>query len=105
MRKRFVPTSNYDFFGRFAHEPVVPEDHFLVKLHDLIDWQACTERFVALYAGQAERGRPPYHPMLIVKCLLLAYVYNLSERSVEESCRYNGLPPQAVLGQPFVDVS
>ena len=99
MPERFVPTSNYDFLGRFAHEGVVPADHFLVKLRDLIDWRACTRRFVSLYAGTAERGRPPYEPGLVLKCLLLAYMYNLSERSVEEFCRYN------VLGRLFLDIS
>ena len=99
MPERFVPTSNYDFLGRFAHEGVVPADHFLVQVRDLIDWEGSTRRFVALYAGKAERGRPPYDPGLIVKCLLLAYMYNLSERSVEEFCRYN------VLGRLFLDVS
>jgi len=99
MPERFVQTSNYDFLGRFAHEGVVPADHFLMKLRDLIDWHSSTRRFVALYAGKAERGRPPYDPGLIVKCLLLAYMYNLSERSVEEFCRYN------VLGRLFLDVS
>ncbi len=99
MAERFVRTSNNDFLGRFSHEAVVPADHFLVKLRDLIDWEACTTRFVALYPGKAERGRPPYHPELIVKCLLLAYMYNLSERSVEEFCRYNAL------GRLFLDVS
>ena len=99
MAERFVPTSNCDFLGRFAHEAVVSPDHFLVKARDLIDWQACTQRFVGLYPGKAERGRPPYEPVLIVKCLLLAYMYNLSERGVEEFCRYN------VLGRLFLDIS
>lgn len=99
MPERFVPTSNHDFLGRFAHEGVVPADHFLVRLRDLIDWEKVTGRFVALYAGQAQRGRPPYHPVLVVKCLLLAYMYDLSERGVEEFCRYN------VLGRLFLDVS
>jgi IS5 family transposase len=99
MAERFVPTSNYDFLGRFAHEAVVSPEHFLVKARDLIDWRACTRRFVALYPGKARLGRPPYEPVLIVKCLLLAYMYNLSERGVEEFCRYN------VLGRVFLDIS
>lgn len=99
MAKRSVATTNYDFLGRFAHEAVVTPDHFLVKLRDLIDWEACARRFVALYPGQAEQGRPPYHPMLVVKCRLLAFMYNLSERGVEAFCRYN------VLGRLFLDVS
>jgi IS5 family transposase len=99
MAERFVPTSNYDFLGRFAHESVVSPEHFLVKARDLIDWRACTQCFVALYPGKAQLGRPPYEPVLIVKCFLLAYMYNLSERAVEDFCRFN------VLGRVFLDIS
>ena len=46
--------------------------------------------WVALYKGGAEYGpplssaaSPTYHPSLVLKMLLLAYLYNLSERQVE----------------------
>ena len=39
---------------------------------------------LALYAGRGEFGWPPYTPETLLKMLLLAYLYNLSERRVEE---------------------
>ena len=54
----------------------------LAELRDLIDWDRFTDRFVTMYVGKAKHGRPPYHPVLVFQCLLLAYLYNLSERSV-----------------------
>lgn len=80
---RFVETSNNGFLGRYAYEQVVPRDSFLWQLRDLIQWDVFTDRFVKMYVGNAERGRPPYRPVVVFKCLLLAYLYNLSERSVE----------------------
>ena len=56
---RFVKTHNDGFLGRFAYEQVVPQDSFLRKLRDLIDWDRFTDRFVAMYVGKAEHGRPP----------------------------------------------
>ena len=68
------------------------------KLRDLIDWDRFTDRFVAMWACKAEHGRPPYHPVLVFKCLLLAYLYNLSERSVEWFCH------STFEGRLFLDV-
>jgi transposase len=85
---RFSETRDDGFVGRFAYEQIVPRDSFLWTLRDLIDWDQFTDRFVKMYVGKAEQGRPPYHPVVVSKCLLLACLYNLSERSVEWSCRY-----------------
>jgi IS5 family transposase len=49
--------------------------------------------------GKAKHGRPPYHPVIVFKCLLLSYLYNLSERSVEWFCR------NRFEGRLFLDVS
>ena len=95
---RFVTTHNDGFLERFAYEQVVPQDSFLRKLCDLIDWDRFTDRFVAMYVGKAEHGRPPYHPVLVSKCLLLGYLYNLSERSVEWFCH------STFEGRLFLDV-
>lgn len=74
----FVTTRNDGFLGRFAYEQIVSRDSFLWALRDLIDWDQFTDEFVELYVGKAKHGRPPYHPVIVFKCLLLAYLYNLS---------------------------
>ena len=62
---------------------------FLVKLRDLIDWERFTPRFVGLYVGEGKRGPMAYQPVIVFKMLLLAYLYNLSERDVERYCLEN----------------
>jgi IS5 family transposase len=99
MKVRFRPTSNDSFLGRFAYEHVVSPDHFLVKLRDLIDWERFTPRFVGLYAGEGKRGPMAYQPVVVFKMLLLAYLYNLSERDVERYCVEN------IPARLFLDVS
>ena len=99
MKVRFRPTTGDSFWGRFAYEHVVSPDHFLVKLRDLIDWERFTPQFVRLYAGEGKRGPMAYPPVVVFKMLLLAYLYNLSERDVERYCVEN------IPARLFLDVS
>lgn len=82
-RERFRQTGEGSFFGELIYERAVPREHFLRKLRELLPWESLTERWVVLYKGGAEYGPPPYHPSVVLKMLLLAYLYNLSERQVE----------------------
>jgi ABC-type thiamine transport system substrate-binding protein len=61
----------------------VPEGRFLRKLEEVVDWELFTPKLVRLYRGRAERGRPPYNPVVILKILVLSYLYDLSQRQVE----------------------
>lgn len=80
--ERFRDTGEGSFFGNLVYERAVPKGHFLRQLRKLVDWEALTPDWVALYKGGAEYGPPPYHPSLVLKLLVLAYLYNLSERQV-----------------------
>ena len=87
--KRFKQLGMDSFYGRSVYERVVPRDHFLVKLNQVIDWEAFTEILLAAYAGQGETGRPPYPPVVILKMLVITYLYRFSERQVEEATNFN----------------
>ena len=81
--KRFKRLGNASFFGDLLYERAVPAGHFLRQLERVINWQVISERLIRLYVGQAEEGRPPYDPVVILKMLLLSYLYGLSERQTE----------------------
>jgi IS5 family transposase len=81
--ERFKAQDSGTFFGDFLYDRIVPEDHFLRQLEALIPWPRFTRRLVRLYRGKARQGRPPYDPAVILKMLLVAYLYNLSERQTE----------------------
>ncbi len=81
--KRFKRLGKETFFGDFVYDRAVAQNHFLRQLDAVIDWSAFGARLLQLYAGGAEEGRPPYAPVVILKMLLLAYLYNLSERQTE----------------------
>ncbi|MFN2304122.1 MAG: transposase [Anaerolineales bacterium] len=82
-KKRFIDTRDQSFFGNYIYDLVVPQDHFLRLLNQLIEWDRFTDRLLELYGGGAEYGRPPFNPTQILKMCLLVYFYNLSERQIE----------------------
>jgi IS5 family transposase len=95
--KRFKQLGRDSFFGSFVYERVVPRDHFLVKLNQVINWELFTGILLAAYKGLAEEGRPPYPPVVILKMLVIAYLYRFSERQVEEVTNFN-LPIKEFVG-------
>ncbi len=96
-KKRFVETGRDSFFGDYLYDQVVPQDHFLRKLKQDIDWGRFTRRLIRLYKGEGLVGRPPYDPALVLKVELIAYLYNLSERQVEAYINEN-LPAKYFVG-------
>ncbi len=48
-----------------------------------MEWDAFEPKLIRLYRRQAKRGRPPYNPVVILKLLVPAHLYDLSERQTE----------------------
>ncbi len=71
------------FFGNFLYEQKVSKDHFLRKLNEVIDWDRFTRKLLSYYKGRGELGQAPYNPTIILKMLLLSYLWNVSERMIE----------------------
>lgn len=76
-------TTMDSFFGNFLYQQKVAKEHFLRKLDDVIDWGRFTKKLLRYYKGKGEIGQSPYNPTLILKMLLLSYLYDVSERQVE----------------------
>ncbi len=82
-KKRFKELGTGSFFGELVYDRAMPRRHFLGQLDQVVDWENYTERLLRLYKGGAQVGRPPYNPVVILKMLLLSYLYGLSERQTE----------------------
>jgi hypothetical protein len=74
--------------GDFVYREIIAQDHFLVKLKELIAWERYTQQLIRYYRGRAEVGRPSSAPAVILRMLLMAYLYDLSERQAEEMANY-----------------
>lgn len=95
--ERFKSTTGDSFFGDFLYQQVLPRSHFLVQLTEVVPWQRFTYKLVKYYRGRAKEGRPPYDPVVVLKMLLLSYLYDVSERQVEDLCNLY-LPAKYFLG-------
>ncbi len=80
---RNIQTDQQSIFGDYLYEQIVPENHFLRKLNVLVDWTYYTKKLTKLYKGEGLSGRPAYDPALLLRSLLISYLYNLSERQTE----------------------
>lgn len=66
-------------------EDLVPENHFLRKLEAALDLSFVYEETAHLYSRV--NGRPPIDPVVIVKYLLVGFLYGIpSERQIEARC-------------------
>lgn len=64
-------------------EDLVPADHFLRKLAAVLDLSFVYEETAHMYCRRY--GRPPIDPVVLVKYLLVGYLYGIpSERQIEE---------------------
>ena len=96
-QERYVETGSQFFYGEYLYDQVVPQDHFLRKLGELIEWDRFTQKLIRLYKGAGKVGRPPFDPAMLLKVELVAYLYNLSERQVEVYINEN-LPAKYFVG-------
>ncbi len=84
MAKARCKQTNVDsFFGNFLYDQKVSKDHFLRKLNEVVDWDRFTRKLVSYYQGKGEIGQAPYNPTIMLKMLLLSYLWNVSERMIE----------------------
>ncbi len=66
-------------------EDLVPKEHFLRKLEAALDLSCGYEETAHLY--RRRYGRPPIDPVVMVKYLLVGFLYGIpSERQIEERC-------------------
>lgn len=78
-----LPFSNYSGLC----DIVVPKDHLLRQINDLIDFSFVYEELVSKYTK--DKGRRAESPIRLFKYLLLKVIYDLSDVDVVEHSRYD----------------
>jgi len=68
------------------YDDLIPKDHLLYKLNQVIDWAFIEDECRPYYS---ELGRKGESPILLFKMLFLCYLYNISERRIEGECTYH----------------
>jgi IS5 family transposase len=72
---------------RALFEKIVPEDHFLRRLLQAVNFEALRPLLISVYSP--DQGRPPLEPLLLLKLEVLARQYKLSDREVIAGARFN----------------
>jgi IS5 family transposase len=83
IQTRFKKLGTGSSFGGYLYGHSVPENPFLRRLDDVVDWELFTAKLIRLCRGRAQRGRPLHNPVVILKMLLLSYLYDPSKRQTE----------------------
>ena len=66
---------------------MVPKTHLLKKIESLVDFSFIYEKAENLYSSQ---GRPSIDPVLLIKMLLIGYLFGIkSERRLEDEVSLN----------------
>ncbi len=72
---------------RTLWEKLVPEDHFLRRLLQAVDFESFRPLLASAYCP--DQGRPPLDPVILLKLEALARHYRLSDREVIEAVRFH----------------
>jgi transposase len=75
------------FYGSYLYDKIVPVDHLLRKINQVVDFSFINELVKDRYTP--DFGRPAEDPEFMLRLCLLQYLYGDSDREVEESARIN----------------
>ncbi len=80
-------SSQVSFYGNHIYDRVIPENHFLKLLDKAVDFSFVNELCRDAYSP--DFGRPAYEPEMMFKILFLQFLYDISDRRVEEEVNFN----------------
>lgn len=73
------------FYGSYLYERIVPQDHLLRKINQVVDFSFVNDLVRDRYTP--DFGRPAEDPEFMLRLCLLQYIYGDSDRQVEENAR------------------
>jgi len=80
-------TSQLSFYGNHIYDRIIPKDHFLKLLDKAVDFSFVNELCRDAYTP--DFGRPAYGPEMMFKIIFLQFLYNVSDRRIEEEVNFN----------------
>jgi IS5 family transposase len=75
------------FFGSYLYDRIIPVDHLLRKINQVVDFSFVHELVKDRYTP--EIGRPAEDPEFMLRLCLLQYIYGDSDRQAVENARLN----------------
>jgi transposase len=75
------------FYGAYLYDKIVPTDHLLRRINQVVDFSFVDDMVKDRYTP--DFGRPAEDPEFMLRLCLLQYLYDDSDREVEENARIN----------------
>ena len=75
------------FYGSYLYDRIVPVDHLLRKINQVVDFSFTGQIFKDRY--NPDIGRPAEDPEFMLRLCLLQYIYGDSDRQAAENARLN----------------
>ena len=75
------------FYGSYLYDRIVPADHLLRKINQVVDFSFADEILKERYNDAI--GRPAEDPEFMLRLCLLQYLYGESDRQIVENARLN----------------
>jgi transposase len=85
MLKKMPPQDS--FYGSYLYDRIVPVDHLLRKINQVVDFSFVNELVKDRYTP--DFGRPAEDPEFMLRLCLLQYIYGDSDREVVANARIN----------------
>ncbi len=79
--------SQLSFYGNHIYDRIIPRDHFLKLLDKAVDFSFVNELCRDAYTP--DFGRPAYGPEMMFKIIFLQFLYDVSDRRIEEEVNFN----------------
>jgi transposase len=80
-----APSPQASFYGSYLYDRIIPADHLLRKINEVVDFSFIRELVKDRYTP--DFGRPAEDPEFMLRLCLLQYLYGDSDREVEENAR------------------
>jgi transposase len=80
-------SAQISFYGNHIYDRVIPEGQFLKLLDKAVDFSFVNE--VCRDAYSPDFGRPAFGPEMMFKIVFLQFLYNVSDRRIEEEVNFN----------------
>src|SRR4030042_1562369 len=78
-------SSQESFYGSYLYDRIVPKDHLLRIINDVVDFSFVTDLVKDRYTP--DFGRPAEDPEFMLRLCLLQYLYGDSDRQLEGNAR------------------
>jgi len=81
-----TPDDQNQLFGNFVYDRLIRPDHLLKQIDKAVDFDFVEQETREFYASS---GRPGFSPVMLFKMLLVGFLYDISDRQLEEEINLN----------------